>query len=492
MSTITRRIPAIRIAGAEAPPRQLHWGEANRLLLERAGTRPALLDPASFGNLAADNPLPVYGMHPWPLFVGPAQSAELARTAEGIDRVFRSVPERFFGNDPAKIARAYHRGHSEELDDFYFMELTEEMAALLLEPPSGLEEAPSRADYLETEDGLKCIEFNGGGSLGGLQMERAWPMYEANPEIAAFLREEGITAGVHPTMTTLFLHIVEEAVRSGVWEGDELNVAVITRPHNADQIVHSCEAQYNEALHEAMRIDGRVSRGEAWMVGTEELQEDGEGLTCRGKRVHAVFEQHDGQAEIRLVFRYAKAGLVNYYSGPIQWILSDKRALAVVSEHADSDVFTAEERGIIERHLPWTRHMADVHTKRGGERHFLPQLVAEHPADFVLKKATSVGGYHVHVGRFADPARWAHLVGQSVREGDWIVQDYMEPVGYRYPDWNGGLTRWAVAWGLFVFGGRYGGAFLRMEATGRSGAEGRGVLNVSQGARVGLLVETDR
>ena len=49
-----------------------------------------------------------------------------------------------------------------------------------------------------------------------------------------------------------------------------------------------------------------------------------------------------------------------------------------------------------------------------------------------------------------------------------------------------------MAWGLFVFAGRYGGAFLRMEATGASGAEGRGVLNVSQGARVGLLVESDR
>jgi hypothetical protein len=79
------------------------------------------------------------------------------------------------------------------------------------------------------------------------------------------------------------------------------------------------------------------------------------------------------------------------------------------------------------------------------------------------------------------------VIERALFDGDWIVQEYLETVPYCFQQGPRGAGRHDLVWGLFVFGGHFGGAFLRMQPTG--GASG--LVNTHHGAEVGVLLELD-
>lgn len=157
----------------------------------------------------------------------------------------------------------------------------------------------------------------------------------------------------------------------------------------------------------------------------------------------------------------------------------------MVSENAGSEEFTAEERALIERHVPWTRRVLPGRTTFHGRTVRLPDDLPELRQELVLKKATSLGGHHVHLGRSCTNEDWSAVVARAVREEDWVVQEYLEAVPYRFQHGDAGTARFEMIWGLFAFGSHFGGAFLRMQAA----AERARVVNTAQGAEVGILLE---
>ena len=249
--------------------------------------------------------------------------------------------------------------------------------------------------------------------------------------------------------------------------------------------MHSAEA-YTRHLREALEACGVAAEGRVLLCAYDELVPERGALALEGHRVHAIVEQHDGSGDVRAAFRAFKTGQVNLFSGPIAWLLNDKRNLALLSEHAGSGDFTAAERELIERHLPWTRRVAPGRTTFRRRPFRVPDDLVEHREEMVLKKASSVGGAFVVVGRYRTPAQWAQAVGRAVWEEDWVVQAYQESVPYCFQS-GAEAVRHEMVWGLFTFGDRFGGAFLRMAPAGR--ADGR--VNGAQGAEVGVVLEVE-
>jgi hypothetical protein len=65
-----------------------------------------------------------------------------------------------------------------------------------------------------------------------------------------------------------------------------------------------------------------------------------------------------------------------------------------------------------------------------------------------------------------------------------VVQEYQECVPYCFQT-GSGAARHDMVWGLYTFGSRFGGAYLRLAPAGW--ADGR--VNGSQGADVGAVLE---
>jgi hypothetical protein len=141
-----------------------------------------------------------------------------------------------------------------------------------------------------------------------------------------------------------------------------------------------------------------------------------------------------------MLFWFFKQGRVNLFSGPITALLLDKRNLAMISENAESAEYTEAERALIARHVPWTRRLLPAATVFRGSPLRVPEDVVERRAEFVLKKATSLGGSQVHVGRFCGDGEWRKLVDRGVRENDWVVQEYLETVRYWLQNGESGVA----------------------------------------------------
>ena len=448
------------------------WSD-NRDFVEFARRDPECLRVESFAPLLRENPFVDFlSLQPWPLFASPDDAAALAAIALGLDRIFKSVPERFLENDPEWLSAFY--GHPPDAMD------------LLVAEPDGIDEAVSRGDFLETEDGFRCLEWNSGGIIGGMGLQALAPLYLACPPVARFLGEKGLRARHWNRLRALFRHMIRSTLRRGpAASGGVLNAAVIIHP-NAPAVTSylraaGWEREYPAALAaEAPGLDGQV-----FLCGYDDLASRADGMFLGEHRVHAILGQQDGAMELR-GFRAFKGGTVNLFTGPLTNILSHKCNLALVSEHARSDELTREERDLVERHLPWTRVVTDAPAHYDGRRLRVPELLSRYRERFVLKKGRSASGMHVFIGREHTPAEWDARVAGALAEGDWIAQERVESRPYDFLAGDGQVARHDVVWGLYAFGELYGGTLLRLQPSGRGG-----VVNHARGAQATLLLEVE-
>jgi hypothetical protein len=449
------------------------WSRLNLEFLDFAARNPEYLEHRTFDYVHDAHWLRKLEHQCWPLFVDEPRRREVERMTLGIDRLVRGVVERFLGNTPARLMEFY-RGAA----------LSERRLEAILAEPTGVRGIPARGDYLEDAEGLKFLEYNA-GSLGGVQTGLIGELHLAHPPLARFLEASGRRARAADTLGAFCRHLVDETARLGAWTEGELNVAVVNRPGLQEYADLDSGEMYDAALQRVLRERGMTGR--AFECATDDFTEEAGALVAAGRPVHVVLQLHGPGGNLRFPYMMSKMGCVNFVGGPIGNLISDKRNVALLSEHAGSDEFTGAERDLIERHVPWTRIVRPEATTFRGRPFHLPGDLVEWREALVLKAAGSRGGDHVVVGRFCTDAGWRQAVARAVEEGDWIVQAYVEPVPYWFQRGEAGAARHDMVWGLFAFGDHFGGAVLRMQPHDA----GTGVVNSAQGAEVGYCLYVD-
>ena len=102
---------------------------ANRRFLEYAERNADCRSRASFETIFRDNPLKAMSPQPWPLLIEAGATGDLERVAVGFDRLLKSVPERYFSNDPGRLAAFYGYANRDLME-------------LVISEPNGVLEAP--------------------------------------------------------------------------------------------------------------------------------------------------------------------------------------------------------------------------------------------------------------------------------------------------------------------------------------------------------------
>ena len=105
----------------------------------------------------------------------------------------------------------------------------------------------------------------------------------------------------------------------------------------------------------------------------------------------------------------------------------------------------------------------------------------------VLKPAVGKKVDDVYIGRYTPRAQWEGLIKNATGERNWVVQEYTESYPYLFQSGTNGCTEHYAIWGLFVFGSRYAGGFLRIMPRDN----GKGVINTHQGAEKTVIFEVD-
>lgn len=467
-----------------AVPVHARWSEANRDFLAFVARDPGLLGRECFAGLYANPAMHWDPMQPWPFFVDRDRLGGIAALAVGMDRLVKAAPMRFLDGDPARIAAYFRARGSVDGSPALAASLGEEMVALILEEPNGLSGGTSRGDYLETADGFRMVEYNGGRFLGGVENVVFEEMYLASEPVRRFLRESGRQARPQGVLRAYLRNVVDDTLRAGTWDGGDFNLAVVNRP--VSWSAHHPAAAWERALRRALDDHGLAVEGRVIPCALDELSGEGGGVTVRGHPVHVVVDRHDGSGDARLLFRAFKLGMVNLIGGPVSALVGDKRTLALLSEHADSDDLAAGERELLARHLPWTRRVAPGRTAFRGRPFRIPDDLEAHREALVLKKGMALGGTAVEVGRYLTPGDWARAVHRALGEEDWVVQEYVEGIPYCFQGGDAGPAWHDAVWGLLVFGDYFGGLFLRVARAGEHG----GVVNGARGAEICPVLET--
>jgi hypothetical protein len=105
----------------------------------------------------------------------------------------------------------------------------------------------------------------------------------------------------------------------------------------------------------------------------------------------------------------------------------------------------------------------------------------------VLKPGDGVAGVNVNLGSGTSADHWKHLVEKALGEKKWVVQEYVPSTSYLYQNGVSGCTEHRTVWGIFVFGSREAGGFVRvLPEKGNSG-----VINSFQGAELGIVFEVE-
>lgn len=435
-----------------------------------AAADPAFLERRSYEALDRYDDLLVFRLQSWPTFVSRAWVDELASASERLNRLLRSVPQRFFDNDPERVCEFYRFLDPSRLQ-------------VLLSEPNGIGTMASRGDFIDTADGLKLIEFNFTPSLGGWESTLLVSLQLESPPTRRFLAEHGLEARYTNTMERLFRWALREVRDRSLGDGREINVAFLFDPPEGKGSVRAPEGRgyFREEYRSACRHEGVA--GDVFLAMNAEVTFDRYRLFYEGRRIHAVVDLTRRPTDTEL-YRCFKLGGLLLLNDPVDMILGDKRNLALLSEHTDSGLLSAEESELVRRYVPWTRRLDERQVERGGRRLPLRRLVLEEKDHMVLKRGMDYGGKGVRLGRVSSPEEWERVVDAALEEGVWVAQEALESRPYLYQNGERGCSPHDAIWGPFVFGDEYAGAILRVQPKAAGGA-----VNLSLEATEGVVLE---
>ncbi|WP_063832449.1 MULTISPECIES: hypothetical protein [Streptomyces] len=313
-----------------------------------------------------------------------------------------------------------------------------------------------RADVYDDGAAFKLLEFGIGSDLGGWcwagEVPRA--LLEVEP-FAAFAQEHGLG----------YVHTGHETVRTirefaaEFTGGREPMVALIEAPGGLGDfggIWHN--------FHRVMR-----SLGLDFHLGElTDIEERDGALHLDGRRIDVVWrafdtdqllESPEHQALAEPVFRAYEQGQVLLWTTLQTNLFGEKACMALLSDPRWSGKFSAQERELIDRVLPWTRSL------QGGEAlddTELADRIRTRRASLVLKPNNLYGGHGVVAGWEVDDEQWWQAVTEGAA-GGCVVQERVVPKTELMVDpADGALRPWQTLWGVFYQPDGYAGAHARM------------------------------
>jgi uncharacterized circularly permuted ATP-grasp superfamily protein len=164
-------------------------------------------------------------------------------------------------------------------------------------------------------------------------------------------------------------------------------------------------------------------------------------------------------------------------------LLHKKMSLALLSDDHYARLYTAEQRRVIARHVPWTRKVRQGPTTRAGRP--VPDLVAyiaDHQGELVLKPNDEYGGKGVALGWTVSRAEWESVLRTALEES-FVVQEAVPVPRQEFPVMLDGRVQsldLAMDMDPYLFDGRVAGCLARLSSSA--------LLNVTAGA--GSIVPT--
>jgi len=148
-----------------------------------------------------------------------------------------------------------------------------------------------------------------------------------------------------------------------------------------------------------------------------------------------------------------------------------KAFFAVLTDERWRTLFTARERILIRRHIPWTALVREGTVHRDEQDIDLVPFIRRERERLVLKPNDEYGGHGVTLGWETSGRDWDAAIARAIAERDrgWVVQERIAVRRERFPMCVDGAIEardMLVDFAPYVFRGQVAGFLTRLSATG--------------------------
>ncbi|MCU0287159.1 MAG: hypothetical protein MUF15_12290 [Acidobacteria bacterium] len=412
-----------------------------------------------------------YKLQAWPTFISPQTKALFLETSVKVFNLVKSIPARFFANDPNRAAAYY-----------------EQPTAVVNVQLEGINDARlagivGRVDFMLSPPGLKCLELNISTYTIGWQYPVWQSLYLNTPVIDKFLKEYRVKIN-NENYPGLFLeHMIRLA---SPLAGPQLNVAMVMEGYSEDNQDKNPFLENLKQLYPAKLACSGLP-GQLFMCDFPHLEYSDNKVYYHGHRVHGLIELCHGIMAPGVMKAFT-SGNICLLNGPVTGLLSNKLNLALLSEHEDADLFTAEEKETIKTYIPWTRKIIPGETLYKGEKIQMENFLIANKDKLVIKPSLGLGGQQVCIGQAIFRKEWEYIVSTALRKRTFLVQELVEAPRFLYRSGEEGCAFHDTVWGVWLLGSQYGASMVRVLPAGK----GRKVVNAAQGAEVSAVFEVDK
>jgi hypothetical protein len=389
-----------------------------------------------------------------PYFLSPADEQRVRRVAEIIAAVAERVTAAAL-NDNSLFAQFHLRPEEERL------------ARLAAGP--GPASTASRLDAFLLPDSLKFAEYNGESPAGAGYSETLSDIFRKLPVMDDFAKRYEVHS--YPLSAKLLDALITTYVE---WGGKT------SRPQMAivdwKEVPTWSEFEILQAKFEAMGVP-------VVLADPRELEFDGKQLAAKGKNIDLVYRRvliNDivaRPAECAALLKAYESGAVCVANNFRCKIPHVKAFFAVLTDAKNAALFSADERELIRRHVPWTRVVQDVKSDYDGKPVELLKYIRKRRKDLVLKPSDEYGGMGVTLGWETDAKHWERAIEEALpggkeakAHGGWIVQERIPVSREVFPHIGAGnkvdFRDMLVDFAPYLFRGKLAGFLTRLSATG--------------------------
>jgi uncharacterized circularly permuted ATP-grasp superfamily protein len=326
----------------------------------------------------------------------------------------------------------------------------------------------SRLDAFLLPESLKFTEYNGESPAGAGYSETLSDIFSALPVMEEFRKRFEVHS--YPLSAKLLDALMATYTD---WGGTTKRpqVAIV----DWREVPTWSEFEILKDRFEKMRIP-------VVLADPRELEFDGKRLAAKGKTIDLLYRRvliNDivaRPAECEALVKAYAAGAVCVANNFRCKIPHVKAFFAVLTDEKNAKYFSAEERELIRRHVPWTRVVTDVKTDYDGEPIELLKYIRRNQKNLVMKPSDEYGGMGVTLGWEVEKKKWENAVEQALPggklaqvHGSWIVQERIPMRRGAFPQIGKGnkveYRNMLVDFAPYLFRGKVAGYLTRLSST---------------------------
>ncbi len=423
---------------------------------------------SNFKLLELDDDL--FKLQPWPTFINNKTKEIFREAGEELFELIKGIPRRVFHFDPQKMS------------DYYGVPVKEIKNQLDGVTDDHINNLLGRGDFILSPSGLKCLEYNVNASLGGWQIPIWESLYLNHPIISRFIKDRRVKNRNENLLHIFLEHIVQSTLSKIPGCDSEMNIVIVFEGF-LDGSRGSTALYLEQMLKEILHHKNIDLKGSVLVGDYPHFYLKNNCLFCKEKRIHALVEMYLGYVSPGVMDAF-RAGNIRLLNGPITFLLSNKLNLALLSDPETAQVFSDEEKKVIDTYVPWTRKITPRATTYRNEKiDSLERFMLSNRERLVIKPSMGLGGKGICIGAKSTGNEWKEAINIAIKGKNWLVQELVESVPGFYQSGENEYELHDMVWGIFIFGTRYAGVWNRVMPQMGS----KGVINCHAGATVSMV-----